>query len=232
MPIENIKRQRRWKGKFDWSTDEPELIVYAVNIAKLWLQREREQKGRITADHLDKACGILSEEIFAAELNELNVPHLRTVPLLNKEHPTNLGKPYDFKIGRYTVDLKSISPLPPPSGHHWNLNVNKAELGENQEKICDYYIATKCLPELPAEKRPLKNDEDLSMKFAYATLKKVEKVQFLGWATGDELCSDNNLVSGYNFYSKKPPHNPMRSLAKILNIPLESPATEPLTLNP
>ena len=75
---------KRTEGTFNWIMEEPELIWYAVNVATLWLQREFKQKGRITADHLDKACGILSEEIFAAELTELNMPYLRTVPLLNK----------------------------------------------------------------------------------------------------------------------------------------------------
>ena len=64
MPIRNDLKFRRWLGKFDWSTDEPGLIWYSVNIATMWLQREAKQKGYVTADHLNKACGILTEEIL------------------------------------------------------------------------------------------------------------------------------------------------------------------------
>ncbi|NLB77153.1 MAG: hypothetical protein GX799_11945 [Crenarchaeota archaeon] len=221
MPIRNDLKFRRWLGKFDWSTDEPGLIWYSVNIATMWLQREAKQKGYVTADHLNKACGILTEEIFAAELNELNVPHLRTVPLLDKTHPTNARKPYDFKIGGYTIDLKSISPLPSPSiGHHKNLNVNHAEI-ENIG-LCDYYICTKCYPELPPDTQ---QSDELPRDFALKILQKVERVEFLGYATGADVLKARLVPTAKPFHSKPPPHESMRQLARLLNIPLEPPTS-------
>ncbi len=222
-PIGNLLRMRRSPGKFDWDTEEPELIWYAVNIATLWLDRELRQKGYITADHLNKACGILSEEIFAAELNELNVPHLRTMPLLDKEHPTNKGKPYDFKIKGYTIDIKSISPLPSQSiGHHKNLNVNKAEV--DNIGLCDFYICTKCYPELPPDPKP---SDELPRQYALKILKKVQKVEFLGYATGVEMQQAKLIPTAKPFYSKSPPHSAMQQFAKLLGIPLERSTTKP-----
>lgn len=215
-----VKFFRRVPGTLNWTLDEEELGWYAVNIATLWLRREYEQKGHVTADQLGKACGILSEEIFDAELNELNVPHLRTVPLLNKEHPTNLGKPYDCKIQDSTIDIKSISPLPPPSGHHQNLNLNKNEIENNG--LCDYYICTKCYPEMPFES---KYPDELPRQFALKVLKRVQKVEFLGYATGAEMLKARLVVpkdpNKSPFYSKSPPHHPIAELALKLSIPLE-----------
>lgn len=214
---------QRAAGSLDWVVEEPELIKYAIDIAELWLQRELTQKGRLTADHLNKACGILSEEIFSAELNELDIPHIRTVPLFNKLDPTNAGKHFDFKINNYTIDIKSISPLPPRSGHHKNINVNSWEVGDHLERLCDYYIGTKCFPEMLMETaQTLKDDNPIPKDLAFEALSRVKNVRFIGYITGKELCSPRNFVSYYNFYSAKPPHKPISELALLLKIPLES----------
>jgi len=210
------KRLARVKGEFNWVIEEPELLKYSVDIAELWLERELKDKGHVTGDLLNKACGIMAEEIFSAELNELNVPHIRTIPLLAKNHPVNHGKPFDVKIVSSTIDIKSISPYPPRSGHHSNLNVNKAEI-ENVGK-CDFYIATKCYPELLAEAQPIKNKE-----WVITILNKIERIEFLGYATTEELIKENNLrlYQPSPFYSLKPPFHLMAEFAYKLKIPLE-----------
>lgn len=209
---------RRIPGTFNWQSDEPELIEYAVEIADLWLDRELKNKGRVTADHLNKACGILSEEIFHCILCDCNYPHIRTIPLLNKDHPVNYGKQFDIKIGESTFDVKSISPLPPPSGHHSNLNVNKLEI--DKYGACDIYISSKCYPELPDEPRPKKEYRKVSKEWAVEILKKVKQIYFLGWAWADELIKPVNLVQTENpFYSLRPPlPHSMDELAKRFNI--------------
>jgi hypothetical protein len=197
--------------------------MYAVEIAKLWLDRELEESGEITADHLNKACGILSEEIFDAELNEFKMPHVRTVPLLSKMHPVNLGKPYDIKIQDCTIDIKSISPLPPPSGHHKNLNVKQSEIkGEGR---CDLYIATKCYPELQREPRPKKQDYKVTKPWVMQIMRRINKVEFLGYATPAEIMKKENFRPQGDppFYSLSPPFHSMLEFARKFNIPLEKP---------
>ena len=202
--------------KLAWKLEEPELISYAIEVAKLWLDRELKDKGRVTADLLNKACGILAEEIFAAALNQLNVPHIRTLPLLAKKHSVNYDKPFDVKIGSSTIDVKSIAPLPPPSGHHSNLNVNKSEL-EHYGK-CDLYIASKCYPELPAEQRP----KQISKEWAKAILNKIDRIDFIGYAEADELIKEANLQRSYGFYTLKPPfHSMQHDFALRFNIDLK-----------
>lgn len=210
---------KRMRQSFNWKVEEPELLVYAVNIADLWLDRELKEKGYITADHLNKACGILSEEIMHSMLCELSVPHVRTVPLLSKEHPVNAGKPYDIKIEDSTIDIKAIAPLPPPSGHHCNLNAKKGEIDKYGK--CDFYICSKCYPELPAEERPKPENRKVSKKWALEILRKVERVQFLGYATASELIKEKNLVRTKKpFYSLHPPFHSMDEFAKRFNIHL------------
>lgn len=199
------------EGKIIWVVEEPELLDYAVNIADLWLDRELKEKGYISADHLNKACGILSEEIMHLILCQASVPHVRTVPLLSKNHPVNAGKPYDIKIDNVTCDIKAIAPLPPPSGHHCNLNVNKAEI-DNRGK-CDIYINSKCYPELPAE------DKKVSKEWTLNILKKVRQVKFLGYAEAKELIKKENLVRTKKpFYSLPTPFHSMTEFAKRFNI--------------
>jgi len=203
------------KGKsFDWTVEEPELIEYAVTIAGLWMDREMRSKGRITADYLNKACGILAEEILVAELNELNVQHTRTVPLLAKDHPVNSGKPFDVKIGACTIDVKSISPLAPPKYHHHkNLNVNKSEV--TGLGACDLYLSSKCYPELDmAPKKVVEKEEALEI------LGKVENVEFLGYALKDEVIDVEHLVLTKSpFYSLPfPPPHDMKEFAERFGI--------------
>ena len=167
---------------FDWTMDEPELISYSIGVADLWLNREFERKGFTTGNLLNKACGILAEEVFNAELTQFDISHLRTLPLLDKEHSVNIGKNYDFKIEDYTIDVKAI----PPFSHHKNLNVNQSEI--DKCGACDLYIATKCYPELPEQ--DVKNKE-----LAKAILKQINRIEFIGYAKADELIKPENLKS-------------------------------------
>ena len=215
-------RPARRTGSFDWDCDEPELIEYATEIGLLWLQREKQRK-HVTADILNKACGILSEEIFSADLNELNIPHLRTVPLLSKEHPVNKGKPYDIKIQDVTIDVKANSPIPCKEGwgHSESLNLNKAE--SDAHGACDIYVATKDMPELPFEQGPDKQDEKAGLEFAVKILKQVKRVKFLGWAYGKELIQEANLKQGYAPYYQLFPRelHSMQEFEVKFRIPLE-----------
>lgn len=172
-------------------------MSYARNVALLWLQREKKL-GYVTADILWKACGILSEEILSADLNELEIPHVRTLPLFTKDHPVNKGKPYDIKIGNVTIDVKANPPIPcfekckPSEG----INLTAKEVEENGP--CDLYVATKDYPELPFVERPDKYDEKVGMEFAEKILKQITSVKFLGWATKAELIQKENLKQGYS----------------------------------
>lgn len=210
---------RRAPGTFNWIMDEPELLDYAVNIANLWLEREQKEKGYVTANHLNKACGILSEEIFHCTLCECGKPHVRTVPLLDKKHPVNARKPYDIKMDEYTFDIKAISPLPPPTGHHCNLNVNKAEIDANGK--CDFYVGSKCYPELQYEFKPRENMR-VAMEWARGILDKVNIVAFIGYAEAAEIISPEQLVHTRKpFYSLHPPFRTMEEFAKRFNIDIK-----------
>ena len=183
MKIKRMLRlARRADGTFTWIMEEPELLSYSIGVADLWLNREYNRKGFTTGNLLNKACGILAEEVFNAELTEFNIPHLRTLPLLDKEHPANIGKNYDFKIEGCTIDVKAI----PPFSHHKNLNVNQAEI--NKCGACDLYIAAKCYPELLEQH--IKNKES-----AKAILIIINSIEFLGYAEADELIKSEHLKS-------------------------------------
>ncbi len=227
MPAAPFKagiKQRREAGTFSWVSDSQwtydrsDLFNYAAHTAKLWLQRE-QRKGYVTADLFNKACGILAEEIFSAGLMELEISHVRTLPLLSKNHPVNAGRFYDVKINGITIDVKSISPIAPPSGHHKNLNVNKAELGKNFEKKSDIYIGSKCYPELESQERPETQDENWVM----GIMDKIERIDFLGFANADEVINKANYVTGCGFYSLKSsiPHS-MAEFAEKFKINLEN----------
>jgi hypothetical protein len=184
---------RRRRGTFNWTVsaefglDFRDLLNYAVNVAECWLERELIEKRRVTANLLNKACGILAEEILSAELMELNIPHVRTVPLLSKNHPVNAGKPYDILLNGVKIDIKAISPLPAPKfGHHSNLNVNGPELGKNFENKCDIYVGAKCYPELKAELIPTGPVKSLK-PWVSSIMKKICLVEFFGFAYADEI---------------------------------------------
>jgi hypothetical protein len=184
-------------------------------------------KGYITADILNKACGILSEEILSAELNEFEIPHARTVPLLSKDHPVNARKPYDIMLDSVSIDVKANAPIPWKAGFECSqsLNLNLKELEHNG--ACDLYILTKDYPEMPFEQGPDIADEVLGLAFAQKVLRKIESVEFLGWAYGvDYIRAEHfNKRSSKPFYQlftwEKPDFHSMPEFAAKFHIPLE-----------
>lgn len=134
-------RFRRVKGTLSWIIDPDEPFFWlAEGEALSWMQGEFSDKQKVKGGLMNKACGILAELIFRAMLDELNIPHIATEPLLSKKHPVNIGKMFDIKFAdSRMVDAKAL----PPYQYRENLNVNQWEVQESG--VCDFYVLFKCL---------------------------------------------------------------------------------------
>jgi hypothetical protein len=227
-----VKLRQRVKSRLDWiiEKDEP-LLWLARNLALLWMNRELQHKGKVKGGPLNKGCGILVEEIFSAMLIEMDVPHIRTLPILDKSHNVNKGKAFDFKVGNLTIDIKAI----PPCATHGNINVNACEVDKGE--WCNLYIAYKCEGNFTerelGEMRTL--DDDLthlytSGKRAEAEFKekivklrsymeKINKVNLVGWCNKGDFAYQPKGKYGPYYYAK--PNCSLSELAEKLAIPIE-----------
>jgi len=176
--------------------------------------REYQRKGKIKGGPWNKGSGIIGELIFDFILNQCEIPHIRTEPLLSKNHPVNEGKKYDSKIGKTTIDIKTLPPR--LSGQPSNLNVNYDELGEEGKDACDIYILIELAGNLTNEeiKEALELDKTLRNKIPIEEFKekrarlealfdKIKKARFLGWTTKDKLIKRENVKQGHygSYYS-------------------------------
>jgi hypothetical protein len=211
---------RRIRGTLNWriDTDEPFLLL-AEHEALEWMQREYSDKKKVKGGLVNKASGILTELIFNAMLDELNVPHVTNETLLSKRHPVNIGKIFDFKLadGR-TIDVKAL----PPYQYRENMNVNQWEV--DNIGVCDFYVLFKCSGEYTEDdyvdirdldKRSARlmeellsepNCEEIINEFnsvkerLHHYIGRISKVDFIAYVAGSELVKPGNLKPGkYGF---------------------------------
>jgi len=195
--------------KMGWMIESDEHILdYAIALAHIWMEREYKHKGKIKGGPWRKGCGIIGEIIFDFKLNQENVPHVRTIPQLDKEHPVNAGKGYDFKIGEHTIDVKSVPPrlsyakLP-------TLNVNVKEIKE--KGLCHFYILILLGGNNLTNdeiKKAMKIDNELSeeamvnerfnekMARLRDILYKIDSAVYIGWATGKDVIEKGKKMKG------------------------------------
>ncbi len=220
------KKLRRMHNSLDWriDTDEP-LIWLATYHGLQWMQREYIHKKRIKGGLLNKSCGILTELIFRAMLDELKVPHVATEPIFDKKHNVNIEKIYDFRLsdGR-TIDVKTL----PPGSHNKALNLNQNEAKNNG--VCDYYAVFECKGMYSehefADMQALdKKSEELGEKLwgnevehknvledfrqvktkMEEYLRRIKIIRFVAYAEGTALVKSQNLKDGLYgpYYSLK-----------------------------
>jgi hypothetical protein len=231
------KLNRRLKNTLDWALEADERLIWLAEAeGLLWMQRELGYKRTIKGGLLNKACGVLAELTFRSMLDELNVPHTATEQILDKRHPVNVGRIYDFRLANgTTIDIKAL----PISSLNYNLNVNKDEA--ERIGVCDYYVLYKCkgmfvdheYDDMRAlDKRSVElgisyfgeQAVDESIKLEFNQVKaKLEKylyrmmlMDFVAYTEGGNLVKPENLKNGDfgPYYSLKVPDNltpPFRS---------------------
>lgn len=204
-----LREAIRKDGRVLWYTKDDSFLRYARTIAMDWMSRELNSKHKIKGGPWNKGIGILGELICEAILNQVEVPHIRSDPLLGKAHPANADKNYDFKIGDSTIDIKTLPPL-----SRRELRLNQREV--NYYGVCDYYILLGCSGSLTGEEVEKAHmlDEELTKKappeqygrnFADLAeiMNKISKVDFIGWTTQKNLVKEENLQPskyGYGDY--------------------------------
>lgn len=215
---------RRVKGTLDWKIENDEPFIWlAEHIALEWMIREYNYKKKVKGGLIFKGCGILAEVTFRSMLDELNVHHICTEPLLDKKHPVNIGKIFDFELSDGTsIDVKAL----PPTKNGENLNLNQWEA--QNIGICDFYILFKCSGEFSdAEKKDMIKLDEQSAQLAerllqqhkiinkesqfsiveeklLAYFKRIAIVKFIAYISGEDLVRKENLrpekVEGWGDY--------------------------------
>lgn len=194
-------------GRIGWKLEEPEILWLTKRLAVVWMIREYNRKGKIKGGPWKKGSGIIGEMLFEAMLNQSEVAHIRSMPLLERDHPVNVRKNYDFKIGDRTIDIKTTPPK--RSWEESLLNVNCGEV----EKYgpCDFYILIELNGDLTDKEigEALLLDEELTKgpklsreEFNRKRIKlekiidKISSAIFTGWATKEDLINPENIKPG------------------------------------
>jgi hypothetical protein len=215
-----LKRFRRIPRTLNWTIelDEP-FLELAEHSAIDWMQREFNYKGQVKGGLLNKASGIIAELILRSMLDELNIPHVATEPLLDKKHPVNVGKMFDIKLTNgSTIDVKAL----PADQHYENLNLNQLEA--QRIGVCDFYILFKCSDDYSNdEAEDMRKLDRESARFAerlwkepkssdayekdlkefiivkeklHSYIARIKNIAFISWVRGDDLVQPKNLKRG------------------------------------
>jgi hypothetical protein len=221
MPMPNFShyKLRRIKGTLNWvmNNDEP-FLTYAGKQALDWMHREFDSKKRVKGGLINKACGILAENLFRSILDELNVPHVATEPMLSKGHPVNVHRIYDFMLADgTTIDIKSL----PPQQYSEKINLNQQEAEEIG--VCDWYGLYACTGDFKQEeieimlnlcdkqsaelaeilwsgKADVASELDAVITDAQEYIDRIKSVSCVGWVKGKYLVKPENLITRKAIY--------------------------------